>query len=220
VAVDPDGRLWVTDYSLGTLSSVDTATGVVGATFSAGWAANGVAVTADGNIWVATVAAVNRFNAFGPVFTLDTFIQPSGVAVDGAGNVWVVGTGSSTVLRVNSTFNQVDLQKDVLSSGGHETAGDLAGTAARNVTTRYGTWSVVRDSGLTNTSWGTITWQGTEPDGTRLTVRARSSHDQEAWSGWETAVSGVALSTIPGRYSRSRWRCRSRAAPPRRPSRS
>ncbi len=72
---------------------------------------------------------------------------------------------------------------------------------AWNLTSHFGTWTVIYDSQVAGTPWGVISWQAVQPAGTSVAVRARSSEDEENWSSWEPAASGIELSLTPaGRY--------------------
>ncbi len=204
LVLDQASHLFVTGYTDGRLSRVDTSTGEVEWEVPVDWQANGVAVTPDGDLWVATPASgtVRRYSNEGLAKgTLELASWPSGVALDGAGKVWVVSSVSPLLVRVDPATGRVDLQKELLASGGHDTTSDLTGVVARSVTSRHGTWSVVHDSTGVDTAWGTVSWRGVTPEGTSTRVRVRSSRDRVTWSGWETASSAVALADTPaGRY--------------------
>ena len=139
----------MTGFADSALTQVDVTTDEVGWAVRADWQSSGVAVTADGDIWVAAPGSgtVTRFSSQGvsggPIQLAN---GPTGVAVDTAGKVWVVGSTSNIIVRLDPATNQVDLQKDLLDAGGHEAASDMTGLVARTVTTRYGTWTVVHDS--------------------------------------------------------------------------
>jgi hypothetical protein len=77
----------------------------------------------------------------------------------------------------------------------------MTGNMARNSTTRIGFWTVIHDSKVTGTSWGTLSWEALEPAGTRIQIRVRSSNDQKTWSLWESAANRSALRATPlGRF--------------------
>jgi len=204
LALDRDEHLFVTGFADSALSRVDVSADEVDWAMPADWQSSGAAVTGDGDIWVAAAGSgtVTRFSSLGQnrgSIPLDN--GPTGVAVDTAGKVWVVGSTSDMIVRIDPATNQVDLQKILVASGGHEAASDMTGLVARTVTTRFGTWTVVYDSLVEDTAWGTITWSGSEPEGSVLAVRVRSSSDQVTWSSWEQAATGTVLAATPvGRY--------------------
>ena len=197
-------RLFVTSYEDQTLSRVDPSTGAVAWDQYAGWRANGLATTSGGDIWVAAPGNnnVNHFNPQGYLlWKLNLFGEPTSTAVDQDGKVWVLSSTSESVYRIDPTISVTDLEKVVTGGGSHNATGDLTGIVARNVTSRYGSWTVTWDSGTSLRPWGLVTWQGTQPNGTEISVRVRSSEDRDGWSSWETVVSGEALAaTPPGRY--------------------
>ncbi len=132
---------------------------------------------------------------------MQVFNGPTGLAVDQDGKIWVAGNQTDTVYRVDPLTVFVDLQKRLVGTTTHAATGDLTGIVARNLTSRFGTWTVVQDSQVAGTPWGLISWQDVKPEGTSVAVRVRSSEDNESWSAWEPATNGADLSlTPPGRY--------------------
>jgi hypothetical protein len=125
------------------------------------------------------------------------------VAIDSNGKVWSCNLNDPDVKRTNPDTNSVDLTKSVAGSSGHYSYSDMTGIIARTVTTKIGTWTVDFDSEVADMRWGTVSWSSSEPAGTSVTVKVRSSNDQTTWSAWETVTNGVALSSTPdGRYLR------------------
>ncbi|HQH42745.1 MAG TPA: hypothetical protein PLJ17_03030, partial [Syntrophorhabdaceae bacterium] len=124
--------------------------------------------------------------------------EPSGVAVDANGKVWAVNYYDK-ITRIDPATNKVDLDKQI--RGFHYSYSDMTGIIARSMTTRIGTWTVVVDSKSDGTKWQGITWNSSEPQGTSIKVRVRSSADQKNWANWEDVVKGGELkATPPGRY--------------------
>ena len=128
------------------------------------------------------------------------------MAVDAAGKVWAVNL-DGWLHRIDPATNTVDLSKFTISSGGHYGYSDMTGIIARNITTKLGTWTVAFNSETPDTPWagGAVSWnsepEGSEPDGTSITVKVRSSNDGLIWSLWEDAGNGVPLSLTPdGQY--------------------
>jgi PKD repeat protein/streptogramin lyase len=204
VAVDDTDGLFVTGLESQVFSKVDTATGEVAWTQPAGYLANGIATTEEGRVWIAAVGhgTVSRYNRDG-VLTRSVNLPngPNGLAVDQDGKVWVIGALTDVIYRLDPDAVVSDLAKELVGTGGHAATGDLTGIVARNLTTRFGTWTVVHDSQVAGTPWGRVSWQATAPVGTSVRVRARSSEDEESWSIWESAANGVDLAATPaGRY--------------------
>jgi PKD repeat protein len=94
-----------------------------------------------------------------------------------------------------------DLQKPLLGTASHPATGDLTGIIVRNLTSQFGTWTVIYDSEVAGTPWGLLSWNAQNPGGTLVAVRARSSEDGKTWSAWEPAADDVELAQTPaGRY--------------------
>jgi PKD repeat protein/streptogramin lyase len=204
LAIDDDGKLFVTGFEASAFSRIDITDKTVDWVQVAGWQAQGAAVTDDGHLWVASVGGeiVSRYNRQGSYLVgVPLSGGPTGVAVDEAGKIWVTRSLTDAVTRIDPAFASPDLEKVVVGSGGHDATGDLTGIVARNLTARFGTWTVVYDSENPGTPWGLLTWKSAQPEGTTIAVRVRSSDDEDSWSGWETALKGEdLLDTPPGRY--------------------
>jgi streptogramin lyase len=204
LGVDYLNHLFASAWTDNGLARVNVSTGVKEWTKPAPNETRGVACTSDNDVWV--VSTVNdRVYRYDNNGNLKTSIYvgngPTGVAVDAAGKVWVCNLGDEYIKRIDPATNTVDLSKPLVGSGGHYTYSDMTGIVARSITTKIGTWTVVFDSGLTDTPWGNVSWNSHEPEGTSVTVRVRSSHDQASWSAWEAVTNGVDLSATPnGRY--------------------
>lgn len=206
IALDNLNHLFVSAWTDRKLSRINILTGQVewtrdGNADDAG--SRGVAVTADGDVWVANSDSgkVSRWSNDGVKKTaIAVGNQPTGVAVDSAGKVWAVNYGDEFVKRINPTSNAIDLEKRVIGCY-HYGYSDMTGIVARTVTTKTGTWTVIYDSTVANAQWGVLNWNGLEPAGTSISVRVRSSSNQATWSTWEQAGKGITLSATPaGRY--------------------
>ncbi len=204
LAVNADDDVFVTGYSDQRFSKIDGETAEVEWDLITSSFANGIATTENGQIWVAAAGSgtVNRYDPDGnPFGFVQVFNGPTGVAVDQDGKVWVAGNQTGTIFRIDPVTVFIDLQRFLVGTFAHEATGDFTGIVARNLTSRFGTWTVVQDSRVAGTPWGLISWQDVQPDGTSVAVRVRSSENKERWSAWEPATNGVDLSgTPPGRY--------------------
>lgn len=130
----------------------------------------GVTVTADNNVWVASNTAHRYTNDGVFIASIPGFSSSiSGVAVDAAGKVW--GTEyTDYIRRIDPATNTIDLSKSLIGSGSHYSYSDMTGFVARTITTKIGTWTVNYDSGAAGTPWGTVSWSKSEPTGTSVTV--------------------------------------------------
>jgi len=125
---------------------------------------------------------------------------PNGLSVDSNGKVWVVDWDDEYIHRIDPAINGVDLSKRIVG-GRHYTTSSMTSTSNISGYFQEGTWTVTHDTENINTRWGTINWTSGEPTGTSITVKIRSSNDQQNWSTWEDVVNGVLLHLTPaGRY--------------------
>jgi PKD repeat protein len=204
LTVNRAGDLFVTGYDDPSFSKVDGATTETEWTWPTSVLTNGIATLRSGQIWSASAGAggLNGYTAEGGLIgTVIVPGLPNGVAVDQDGKIWVVGNQTSAIYRVDPVAFRYDLEKILLGTASHAATGDLTGIVARNLTSRFATWTVVHDSQIAGTPWGVISWQEVKPDGSLVKVRARSSEDEESWSAWESAANGLDLGITPsGRY--------------------
>ena len=180
----------------------------------------GVVCTADNDVWIGNTGgnAVYRFDNDGNLKASIPAAGPAGVAVDSAGKIWIGDLGDEFIHRVDPATNTIELSKQILGSGSHYTYSDMTGVVSWSVTTKQGTWNVVHDSGSPGAPWGTVSWNGEEPEGSSISVEVRSSEDEVDWSNWEMALNETPLVVTPsGRYLEVRVALQSRygaAGPP------
>lgn len=203
MSMGKNGQLYVAGWCANSLTMINTATGAIGWSKPTGDnCSRGVAVTNDGDIWVANSGSntVSRWSADGTKKgTIPGFQHPTGVATDAAGKVWVVDYNSANIYRIDAASNRIDLTKSV--GGAHYGYSDMTGIVSRSMTTKIGTWTVTMDSKGDTTGWDQLLWTGNTPQGTSLKVRARSSKDNATWSAWEDVLPAVAFKATPaGRY--------------------
>jgi streptogramin lyase len=203
LGLDRSNHLFVAGWTGVRLSRINVVTGVKEWTVPGINESRGVAVTDDGDVWVANSApgTVARWSNDGVLkTTIAVGSAPTGVSVDAAGKVWVVNNGDEYIKRIDPATDAVDLSKRIVG-GTHYGYSDMTGIIARTATTRFGRWTVIHNSKLHETPWGTVSWHSFDPTGTSVKVRARSSDDQKVWSLWEKVINGVPLnSTPPGKY--------------------
>lgn len=203
IGLDKAGHLFVAGWTHNKLTRINTITGQKEWTRdSNAYGLRGVAVTNDGDVWVANsyTNTVTRWSNDGIAkATISGFSHPTGVAVDAEGKVWCVDNNSENIHRINPATNQIEITKSVGGSG-HYGYSDMTGIVARSMTTKLGTWTATFDGG-TATNWGTVSWNGVETTDAVIKVRARVSADAKAWSNWEDVVKNSPLkSAISGRY--------------------
>ncbi len=194
LALDNNNHLFVTGYEHSALSRINTTGGVVEWTKSAPHGARGVIVTDDGDVWTANLEShsVTRFSNDGIVkATIYPGYGPSGLSIDADGKIWTVDYNDEYIHRINPTINGVDLSKRIVF-GSHVGYNQMT-TSSQNGIQQSGSWIVIHDSGVLNTSWSNVTWNGYEPSGTRISIHVRSSNDQINWSNWEDAGNGLSL---------------------------
>lgn len=204
VGLGKNGLLYVAGWCSNQLFAINTVTGTLAWAKPTGDSCSrGVAVTNDGDVWVANSVSntVSRWSADGVKKTvISGFSHPTGVATDADGMVWVVDYYNTNTHRIDPAVNKVVISKSVGGSG-HYGYSDMTGIVARSMTTRVGTWTVNFDAKADGTAWDSLYWTGSVPQGTSLKVRVRSSRDNSVWSAWEDVTVAVSLKTTPaGRY--------------------
>ncbi len=205
VAVDASGVVWNSQWSNNTVTRIDPTGNVLGSYSTGGTMARGVAVTADNDVWIAnsgthTVARLSNTGAL--LATIKVGFTPTGVAVDAAGKVWVTNYDSNSAMRINPATNAVDLTVNLGDGARPYNYSDMTGAVILS-SPPQGKWVVVFDGGAAGRAWGTVSWHGSEPAGTKLAARVRSA-DETGKLGdqaWVEVTNGVAFSNVPfGRY--------------------
>ena len=204
LGLDRSNHLFVAGWQSSKLSRVNVATLTTDWTVAAPNESRGVVVSDGGDVWVANSApgTVTRFSNDGaPLATIPVGSTPTGVTLDSEGKVWVVNNGDEYIKRINPSLGAVDLSKRIIG-GTHYGYSDMTGIIARSATVRFGTWTVIHNSKVEFTPWGTLNWNAYLPSpNSSLTVRVRTSPNKRTWSNWEWATNGVALATTPpGKY--------------------
>jgi len=176
VAVDGVGNAWVAHSLIGpstTVGHVRTDGTFVGnVPLPGGSGPTGVAVDANGKVWVANINSNNAMR-----------IDPNGGPIGGGG--FNVGA--------------VDLTVDLGPGAGPYNYSDMTGFVSIGATSPQGTWTVTQDSGVVGNNWGTITWnvepEGSEPPETSITVEARAADTEAGLSSqiFATVLNGAAF---------------------------
>jgi streptogramin lyase len=132
LGIDPDGNLWQTNWTYGTVQKLAPDGTIVGTwSTSGGGGDRGVAATDDGDVWVANSsgASVSRLTGDGTlVAVVPVGVQPTGIAVDAAGKVWATNLTSNTASRIDPATNSVDLTVDLGAGAGPYNYSDMTGS--------------------------------------------------------------------------------------------
>ena len=215
LGIDSDGNVFASGYTYKRLAKIAPDGSILFDIYISDWRyhySRGVAVTADGDVWVAntnTSHVTRHDNATGAI---TAFIDlgasgayaPTGVAVDAAGKVWVPCLNSDNVAVIDPATNTVEATHPV--GDWPYNYSDMTGIIARTITRPIGDWTVVYDGGADANEWNAATWntepEGSEPAGTAIMVEVRAA-DTMAGLGGETYVgasNGDPLAGIVGRY--------------------
>jgi len=141
---------------------------------------------ADNHVWIAKYGGseVTRLNSQGDLVKVidlgEQGKEPTGVAVDARGKVWVTNLKSRTAMRIDpgkgSSVNpgEVDLTVFLGDFADPDNYGNMTGAVAPE-----GTWTVIHDSQNPGNQWGVISWNSSEPEGTRIVVAARAAETED-----------------------------------------
>lgn len=164
----------------------------------------GIATDSKGNILASNrdTGGVSKFYPDGTLIwsaAAQVAAEARGTVVDSNDDVWVIHRTANKLTKFDGT-NGVPL--GIFNSGyGPYTYSDATGLGLRSVIAGIGYWTVTFDSEESGTPWGTVFWTSSEPAGTSVMVKVRSSDDQATWSPWESASNGITLGATPnGRY--------------------
>jgi hypothetical protein len=223
LGMDPvTGEIWHTTLSSGQVVKLAPDGTILGSFPHGNTYAQGVAVDADGNVWVAH--SLNNATTVGHLRTDGTFVGnvtlpggngPTGVSVDTNGKVWVANVNSNNAQRIDPDagpvgggsfpVGAVDLTVGLGAGAGPYNYSDMTGSVLGEITAPIGTWNVVQDGGVTGAAWGKVTWntepQGSVPAGTSITVEARSADTEVGLTGQPfVPVANDAQFALTGRY--------------------
>jgi RHS repeat-associated protein/uncharacterized repeat protein (TIGR01451 family) len=204
LGIDPDGFLWQSNWTANTVQRISPAGAILG-TFATSGGSNdrGVAVTSDGDVWVANSGgnSVSRLRNNGTLVTvIPVGREPTGVAVDAAGKVWATNLSSSTASRIDPATNTVDLTVNLGSGAGPYNYSDMTGSTLTGAPDD-GTWSVVYDSGATDTAWAFLDWATQVAGDGSFTVAVASSADGVTFGPEVAVTDGEEIEGVAaGRY--------------------
>jgi len=217
LGIDTNGFIWHSMWPnlIGKMSPAGLIEpGFPKATGGIGGEDRGVAVTpADNHVWVANSKSgtVSRLDNDGNLLkVIAVGWAPTGVAVDASGKVWVTNLGWDNVMRIDPNgggdgLGAVDLTVDLGPGARPYNYSDMTGIVAIGTTSPQGIWTVVQDSGVAGTVWGSITWntepEGSEPPGSSITVEARAADTEAGLSSQPyTTISNGVLFSLTGQF--------------------
>lgn len=205
IATDLNGQVWVARYGGGCVHRYDNNGNPLGcADVSSQGCKNprGLAVDGDNNLWVAcsnSPVAV-KVSATGQALGKNTTVGSHcvGVAVDADGFVWIVARGDATATKINTkTLKAVG--KYPTHGSGPYTYSDMTGFQFQNIAQpAEGTWRSIHSSQC-HSKWLSLSWNGTTPQGTSITIRARTAHSRVALATakWSAPLSNGAKPAVP-----------------------
>ncbi|MBI5648445.1 MAG: hypothetical protein HY962_16060 [Ignavibacteriae bacterium] len=212
LGIDGTGHVWNSSYYNGTVTKYDPNGTFVGTYSTSGTYPRGVAVTSDGDVWVAnsgsgTVARLSNSGTLRKVITVGS--TPTGVAVDANGKVWVTNFMSDDAMRIDPAagldgLGLVDLTVALGSTAGPYNYSDMTGFIAVGTTAPQGTWTVIHDGAVAGMGWGKLSWNGATPAGTGIKVEVRAANlmSELCLQPWTEVQNNVSIceAAIIGRY--------------------
>ncbi len=210
LCIDPTGNVWNTQLSGNLIRKYSPAGVHLGAFAHGDDNAQGCAVDKNGDVWVAhslfsatTVGHLKNDGTFVGNVALPTGNGPTGVSVDAKGKVWSANINSNNASRIDPALNGgiggVDLEVSLGAGAGPYNYSDMTGSSTL-AAPGNGSWTVVHDTTIPGVEWGRVSWNGTTPGDSTLTVTAASSADGIIFGPPETATNGGDLSVANGRY--------------------
>lgn len=207
LAIDPNtGEVWHTFLDGNRVARISPQGQLLGIYQHGNRYAQGVAVDAHGNVWVAHSFLGGSATTVGHLRTDGTFVGnvqlppgssgPTGIAVDSNGKIWVANYTSNNVVRIDPNagpvggggfkVGAVDMTVSLGDGAWPYNYSDMTGFIAFSTTSPQGSWTMVQDSGREGEQWGTITWntepQGSLPPGSSITVEVRAFENQAGLS--------------------------------------
>ncbi len=205
LGLDPNtGHVWQSSLFGGNnrLFELDAAGNVVNS-YNQPFNAQGVAVDANGHVWVAELFG-SRVMHYAPdpgspnvlphvfVGSVPGFVGTTGVSVDANGKIWASENSSSATrgaARIDPsagpiggggyTVGAIDLTVGLGNGGGPYNYSDMTGFQLLSAN-QQGLWTVICDTEADDTEGCTISWneepEGAEPAGTSITVEARAAN--------------------------------------------
>lgn len=183
LGIDSNGYVWNALWTDNFVAKIQPDGTIVAKFGTGGSAPRGVAVTLnDNNVWIANSWSANvaRLDNNGSLLkTIPVGATPTGVAVDANGKVWVTCLDSDQAMRIDPTaaadgLGDVDMTVGLGPGAGPYNYSDMTGNVILGIV-QQGTWTVVHDSVVPGTEWGTVSWTSTEPEKTAIKVYVRAA---------------------------------------------
>ena len=186
---------------------------VTGVTYPAdvNYATYAIGTDNEGNVLVSkTAGGVVKFNSANGAVIWDKGSQVGssdsrGVISDANNNIWQVHRGTHNMAKYDGSNGNF---LGVLPVGYEPyTYSDASGTAAQSITTKTGTWSVIKDGGANTTQWNKVDWNASVPAGATLEAEVRVANTQAdlVSKPWVPVAKG-ANPGLTGRYLETRLR--------------
>lgn len=231
LGIDPStGEIWHSSLTGNRITKLSPTGAFIQAFPHGNFYAQGVAVDASGNVWVAhalfgatTVGHLKTNGLYVGNVTLPGGSGPTGVAVDANGKVWVTNISSNNAMRIDPNagpiggggfpVGAVDLTVNLGAGAGPYNYSDMTGFVSLGASSPSGSWTIIKDGGVDGGEWGVLTWTGEEPAGTEIKVEVRAADNQidlasleftEVESGVSFCDQGIAGQFIEIRVTLSR----------------
>ncbi len=201
IAVDPKGRVftagWTTDATQGCIARYTPSTGKWDSKAIPGSIqGRGLAIDNKGSLWFAdTTIGAHQVNTETldlvkniPLGTAKGF---TGMALDFDGKVWAIGREGSEAFKIDP----VTYAATAVKVGLHPyTYSDMTGYQLRNAAAPFGKYvHMFKGCGAT-AKWISLNWKASAPNGTTITIRARTGKDPAA----VRAAAWIVVGKVPG----------------------
>jgi streptogramin lyase len=168
-----------------------------------GTSSQGIGADAAGFIWAAdqSGAQIRRFDADDPLMHIAIpAIAPRGIGIDSDGKVWGINRTNSapaaTVVTPGATLDSYTVERAVGPTlNSPYTYSDMTGLQLRLATNPFGWYRAIFEGCMTEsmeTEWDDVIWTGDVPEGTGLTLRARTSDSLDDLATMDWIVLGTA----------------------------
>jgi len=203
LAADRFERIWLSHSFDTGVWKIDSATGNILDTFAhpLDLQTTGLAIDDEGQVWLAA-AESNTVTCFhhqtGELLArLTVGSYPVGLDIAPDGHIWVVNRDSNNITRIDPNTRNVLGTFPV----GRRPSGisGMTGFTSTNITTSSGVWNIIHDGNLPNKTWKQISWSSQQPEGTDISVFARSASSKEilADQPWEEIPNGLFFPNLP-----------------------
>ncbi|MDP3735318.1 MAG: hypothetical protein Q8R39_02730 [bacterium] len=165
-----------------------------------GWAAgdSGTLIHYDGTSWtIVSNPAGDQLNDVGMVTGSDGWsVGNTGVLMHWNGVSWSSVSSPTGGAALQSVFMSDAGSGWIVGSGGRILQYGLFYNTSGTFTSR------AIDSGISGTTWSSISWTEILPTGADITLATRTSEDGVIWTTWsvELTVSGSTIQSVPGRF--------------------